>query len=81
VNSTDQIRDTFIGMSIPSLEGPPSRELTAAINKLLELYPDIPALGSPYGTGNNTFGLNTQYKRLAALCEYFNFSYVTITGH
>ncbi|KAJ7870445.1 esterase 1 [Mycena leptocephala] len=34
---------------------------------LLQLYPDIPALGSPYNTGNNTFGLSSQFKRTAAL--------------
>ncbi|KAF4612371.1 hypothetical protein D9613_003952 [Agrocybe pediades] len=38
-----------------------------AINQILTLYPDIPALGSPFGTGNNTFGLSSQYKRFAAI--------------
>ncbi|KAJ7850274.1 extracellular triacylglycerol lipase precursor [Mycena olivaceomarginata] len=31
------------------------------------LYPDIPSLGSPFNTGNETFGLNSQYKRAAAI--------------
>jgi hypothetical protein len=35
-------------------------------NKLLKLYPDIPALGSPYNTGNETFGLSPQFKRIAS---------------
>ncbi|ORX34047.1 Alpha/Beta hydrolase protein [Kockovaella imperatae] len=32
-----------------------------------EYYPNIPALGSPFGTGNETFGLPPQYKQLAAI--------------
>ena len=38
-----------------------------AVDKLLDLYPDVPALGSPFGTGNNTFGLSSQYKRASAI--------------
>ena len=34
---------------------------------LLTLYPDNPALGSPFGTGNETFGLSSEYKRASAL--------------
>ncbi|TBU28362.1 extracellular triacylglycerol lipase precursor [Dichomitus squalens] len=37
------------------------------IATLLQLYPDIPALGSPFGTGNETFGLSSEYKRASAL--------------
>ena len=43
--------------------------LADAANTLLELYPDIPALGSPFNTGNETFGLPTGYKREAAIVE------------
>jgi len=31
------------------------------MTKLLELYPDDPAVGSPFDTGNATFGLGSQY--------------------
>ncbi len=34
---------------------------------LMQLYPDNPALGSPFGTGNETFGLSSEYKRVAAI--------------
>ena len=34
---------------------------------LLAGYPDDPALGSPFGTGNETFGLSSQYKRTSAM--------------
>ncbi|KAF9531107.1 extracellular triacylglycerol lipase precursor [Crepidotus variabilis] len=47
--------------------------LSSAIDHILELYPDVPALGSPYNTGNETFGLPTSYKRLSALLGDINF--------
>ncbi|KAG0148766.1 hypothetical protein CROQUDRAFT_691971 [Cronartium quercuum f. sp. fusiforme G11] len=34
--------------------------------KVAEIYPDVPKLGSPYGTGNQTFGLPSSFKRLAS---------------
>ncbi|KAL0949208.1 hypothetical protein HGRIS_009286 [Hohenbuehelia grisea] len=37
------------------------------IDKLSQLYPDVPAAGSPFNTGNNTFGMSSQYKRAAAI--------------
>ncbi|KAH7332661.1 Alpha/Beta hydrolase protein [Rhizoctonia solani] len=38
-----------------------------AVAALLKFYPSDPAAGSPYGTGNETWGLAAQYKRLASL--------------
>ncbi|CAE6402436.1 unnamed protein product [Rhizoctonia solani] len=38
-----------------------------AVKELLSLYPTSPAAGSPYGTGNETFGRGAQYKRFASL--------------
>ncbi|KAF8182347.1 Alpha/Beta hydrolase protein [Pholiota molesta] len=70
---TAQIRNEFLSLSVPSLQRPPSQELSSIMNKLLDLYPDIPALGSPFGTGNKTFGLNKQYKRFAAIFRDFVF--------
>nr|VWO94947.1 Carboxylic ester hydrolase (EC [Ganoderma boninense] len=37
------------------------------VGTLLGLYPDNAALGSPFGTGNETFGLSSEYKRAAAM--------------
>lgn len=34
--------------------------------RLLELFPDDPAQGSPYSTGNETFGMNQSYRRMSA---------------
>lgn len=44
--------------------------LVDAAKTLLELYPDVPALGSPFNTGNETFGLPSGYKREAAIVEF-----------
>ncbi|QRV98848.1 carbohydrate esterase family 10 protein [Ceratobasidium sp. AG-Ba] len=38
-----------------------------AVRELLKLYPTDPAAGSPYGTGNNTFGQGAQYKRASSV--------------
>ncbi|KAL0961016.1 hypothetical protein HGRIS_006008 [Hohenbuehelia grisea] len=45
----------------------PTRALDRALPGLLERYPDIPALGSPHNTGNETFGLSSQFKRLSSI--------------
>ncbi|KAF8608657.1 alpha/beta-hydrolase [Ceratobasidium sp. AG-I] len=39
----------------------------SAIRELLKHYPDAPTAGSPYGTGDETFGQGAQYKRFASL--------------
>lgn len=68
INSSDTIRETLIAISSPSPRGPAA--LAAAVETILKLYPDIPADGSPFNTGNKTFGLSSQYKRSAAICEF-----------
>ncbi|KAH6896262.1 triacylglycerol lipase 3 [Coprinopsis sp. MPI-PUGE-AT-0042] len=50
-------------------------KLNKTIDRLLELYPDIPALGSPFGTGNETFGLPSIYKRTSALQADLTFTF------
>ncbi|KAF8909723.1 esterase 1 [Gymnopilus junonius] len=62
--TTAELQEALIENYSPSLPGP--GVLSATTNKLLELYPDVPALGSPFNTGNETFGL-TNYKRAAAI--------------
>jgi hypothetical protein len=44
-----------------------SSVLKAAVDNLMSLYPDDPSAGSPFGTGNETFGTGTGYKRGAAI--------------
>ncbi|EEB92513.1 hypothetical protein MPER_08964 [Moniliophthora perniciosa FA553] len=36
-------------------------------NELTNIYPDDPRFGSPYGTGNQTFGLDPEYKHYASI--------------
>ncbi|KAJ6535180.1 esterase 1 [Mycena sp. CBHHK59/15] len=63
--SVDQIVAQLNSSFTPSPGG--SLVLDSAINTLLTLYPDIPALGCPFDTGNDTFGYSSEYKRAAAL--------------
>ncbi|KAF8608509.1 alpha/beta-hydrolase [Ceratobasidium sp. AG-I] len=37
------------------------------LRELLQYYPASPDAGSPYGTGNETFGQGAQYKRVASI--------------
>lgn len=67
INSSMAIRDYMLAIISPTVLSPSL--VDEGLDKLLELYPDVPALGSPYGTGNNTFGLDSQYKRTAAISE------------
>lgn len=41
--------------------------LNQVTDKLLELYPDDPSVGSPFGTGDELFGFPSSYKRRSAL--------------
>ncbi|KAJ7265065.1 hypothetical protein C8J57DRAFT_1511627 [Mycena rebaudengoi] len=45
----------------------PDIHLAEAADQLLELYSGIPSLGSPFSTGDDTFGLDSEFKRLAAI--------------
>ena len=46
---------------------PPSPQLNQTISTILQLYPNGPSLGSPFGTGNETFGLSPIFKQEAAI--------------
>ncbi|KAJ2920605.1 hypothetical protein H1R20_g16490, partial [Candolleomyces eurysporus] len=41
--------------------------LSAMLDQVLTLYPEDPSVGSPYGTGNELFGLPASYKRLSSI--------------
>jgi hypothetical protein len=49
----------------PSPLGPGA--LKAELDKVMSLYPDDPSAGSPFGTGNETFGTGPGYKRGSAI--------------
>ncbi|KJA13649.1 hypothetical protein HYPSUDRAFT_195686 [Hypholoma sublateritium FD-334 SS-4] len=58
------IRASLIFNLTPSVV--PESVLQSTVDRILELYPDDPSLGSPFNTGNNTFGL-PGFKRAAAI--------------
>jgi acetylcholinesterase len=65
-NTTEDIRQWLTKLSSPWPAGPES--LARVVDRILELYPDDPAAGSPFNTGNETFGLNSKFKQSAAIC-------------
>jgi carboxylesterase type B len=65
-NSPDQISALFMNTTTPSEIVSPLF-LGETVQQIEKLYPDTPALGSPFGTGNDTFGLNGEFKRFAAV--------------
>ncbi|KAK7042562.1 carboxylic ester hydrolase [Favolaschia claudopus] len=64
VNATQQVHDSAVALVSPSVS--PTR-LEASVQRILQLYPDDPSLGSPFNTGTETFGLSSQFKRAAAI--------------
>ncbi|KAJ7923534.1 extracellular triacylglycerol lipase precursor [Mycena leptocephala] len=71
VATPDDLR-LYIASQLPGITDPV--QMNATIDRMMELYPDIPALGSPFGTGNETFGLSGQWKRGAAISCDVNFA-------
>ncbi|KAF4583827.1 hypothetical protein EYR40_002322 [Pleurotus pulmonarius] len=65
-SSSEEIRARLIATYLSSA-AVSQAQVEEVVDKLMEIYPDIPALGSPYNTGNETFGLSSQYKRLGSL--------------
>ncbi|KAJ3838824.1 esterase 1 [Lentinula raphanica] len=66
--TTEVISDMIIAnFSPPVFPFVSEGQLQGAVTQLLDLYPDIPALGSPFNTGNDTFGLSPGYKRVSAM--------------
>ncbi|KAI9061774.1 esterase 1 [Trametes sanguinea] len=67
VSSDAQIEEFLVAAALPFQPPPPPPAVSAVIAEVLQLYPDDPTLGCPFGTGNETFGLSSEYKRLAAI--------------
>ncbi|CDO72172.1 hypothetical protein BN946_scf184970.g24 [Trametes cinnabarina] len=67
LSTTDQLSQFLVNFIDPAETGSTPSAVDAAVMRLLQLYPDDPAQGSPYGSGNNTFGLGSEYKRAAAI--------------
>ncbi|EAU89349.2 lipase I [Coprinopsis cinerea okayama7 len=64
-NTTEEALRRYISGMISPLVAP-SRAARVS-DRILELYPDVPALGSPYGTGDELWGLPSIYKRASSL--------------
>ncbi|KAF5361669.1 hypothetical protein D9758_007282 [Tetrapyrgos nigripes] len=65
--TTDLIRaNLHKNFSTPDMDSSEQNQLDMAIETILQLYPDDPSLGSPFGTGDNTFGLSPGFKRISA---------------
>ncbi|KAJ7206513.1 extracellular triacylglycerol lipase precursor [Mycena pura] len=64
VNSTAEVEEQILAMFTPSVS---PTILQNSVETLLKLYPDVPALGAPFNTGNQTFGLSSQFKRASAI--------------
>lgn len=71
IDSSDTIREWIITNHSTTQSPSEIAALGEAADRLLELYPDDPALASPFNTGNETFGLSSQFKRLAAMSSSF----------
>jgi carboxylesterase type B len=69
--SSQFIKSTITKLCSPPLAGVTTTELSESIDELLTLYPDDPALGSPYNTGNETFGLDGSWKRATSISTLF----------
>ncbi|RDX40976.1 extracellular triacylglycerol lipase precursor [Lentinus brumalis] len=65
ISTDEQVIEFFTLDAQPFADPPASFQQDLAT--LMQLYPDNPALGSPFGTGNETFGLSSEYKRVAAI--------------
>ncbi|KAF7365814.1 Carboxylic ester hydrolase [Mycena venus] len=65
--SSDTIKAALTQLYSPPVPGVTDDELSDKIDQLLMLYPDDPALGSPYNTGNETFGLPSGWKRSTSI--------------
>ena len=63
---TDDIPIWLNANYTPSPLGPDA--LAAGVGKVMSLYPDDPSAGSPFGTGNQTFGTGPGYKQASAIC-------------
>ncbi|KAL1702609.1 Alpha/Beta hydrolase protein [Schizophyllum commune] len=69
--TTDTIVDVLIkNFSTPLID---AEVFSSSISKVVSLYPEDPSVGSPYGSGNETFGLHPGYKRIASLVGDINF--------
>ena len=66
ISVPEELLDVFLGVDSPYPQQL-SNQYVQDIETLFELYSGDPALGSPFGTGNETFGLDPLYKLASAV--------------
>jgi hypothetical protein len=68
ISTESQLYETLLQWTQPTdLSTAPSAQLNQTINTILQLYPNDPSVGSPFNTGNETFGLSPIFKQEAAI--------------
>ena len=67
IQSDGEIEKLVLGATSPPDVDPAVQQ--EYVKGLVDVYPDEPALNSPYGTGNETFGLSPFWKKYNSLCE------------
>ncbi|KAK8847567.1 hypothetical protein IAR55_005426 [Kwoniella newhampshirensis] len=60
------VNSTTLGFALVDLVEPNDPSNTTLL-QIAALYSDVPALGSPFDTGNNTFGLSSAWKQSVAI--------------
>ncbi|KAI0322476.1 Carboxylesterase [Amylostereum chailletii] len=65
ISEESQLVNLLVANYTPSPRG--NVTLKVGVEILVFLYPDDPAEGSPYGTGNTTLGMGAQFKRAASI--------------
>ena len=65
ISSPDLLTAFLTKLTAPLAQTPELQALV--VNTWLQLYPDIPSEGSPFNTGNETFGLSPEWKRGSAI--------------
>ena len=66
IASEQELKNDIIANFTPPVG--PQEALDDVADKLLQLYPlNVPALGSPFNNGNETFGLSSVFKQAAAI--------------
>ncbi|KAJ3510827.1 hypothetical protein NMY22_g15853 [Coprinellus aureogranulatus] len=74
--SQQEVSGTDLKAMIIAQHSPPTISLEAlekAVDQILELYPDNSVEGSPYGTGDELFGMPRSFKRAASIMGDINF--------
>ncbi|GAA95665.1 hypothetical protein E5Q_02322 [Mixia osmundae IAM 14324] len=71
--STNTNSDSGVKVDIEALVPGNRTYIRMAEPYILQRYPDVPSLGSPYNTGSQLFGMGSQFKRAASIAGDITF--------